>query len=226
MYDLWYNDVKLFQQKFGVPMPGTPSLLNDEAYNFRVGFLQEELNEFISSYHDKKYEDAIDALIDEIYVVAGTALMMGIPEQSWNEANLAQVNLLFNSLTSYYIEASKYPRFLTDEEYNSAISLLKPSLQDFINYHYFNNIDGCCNALASLSTKCYLIAKMMGLNTGTFKLLWNDVQRANMTKERATDASQSKRKTSLDVIKPPGWVGPDATKILEMMYPGYKERLL
>lgn len=38
---------------------------------------------------------------------------------------------------------------------------------------------------------------------------WQEVVRANMAKERAADASQSKRGSALDIIKPPGWKGPD-----------------
>ena len=44
--------------------------------------------------------------------------------------------------------------------------------------------------------------------------LWNEVQRANMTKVRADDESQSKRGSNLDVIKPAGWVGPDIKGVL------------
>jgi predicted HAD superfamily Cof-like phosphohydrolase len=45
--------------------------------------------------------------------------------------------------------------------------------------------------------------------------LWDDVQAANMRKERAaTDGSNSKRGSALDVIKPEGWVGPDGASIL------------
>lgn len=41
-----------------------------------------------------------------------------------------------------------------------------------------------------------------------------EVQRANMTKERATKAEQSRRGSTFDVIKPEGWTPPDLEKIL------------
>lgn len=53
---------------------------------------------------------------------------------------------------------------------------------------------------------------IMGVNSQRH---WNEIQRANMSKERAKHASQSKRGSSLDVIKPEGWVGPDHISILE-----------
>lgn len=43
---------------------------------------------------------------------------------------------------------------------------------------------------------------------------WDEVQRANMTKVRAQSAGESKRGTSLDVIKPEGWTPPDIELIL------------
>ena len=46
---------------------------------------------------------------------------------------------------------------------------------------------------------------------------WDEVQRANMAKERASsDGSNSKRLSSYDVIKPEGWVPPQIAEILAM----------
>jgi len=120
------QDVIHFHQKFGVPVATEPSFLNCEAYAFRVKFMQEELDEFREAHSTGDMHGAADALVDLVYVVQGTAHMMGLP----------------------------------------------------------------------------------------WPLLWSEVQRANITKVRATDASQSKRGTALDVIKPPGWVAPDHTAAL------------
>lgn len=120
------QDVKDFQTKFGIPMPETPTFLSNEAFEFRVNFLQEELEEFYGDHKAGNMEGAADALVDLVYVAHGTALMMGIP---WEK-------------------------------------------------------------------------------------IWDEVQRANMTKVRATSAEQSKRGTALDIIKPAGWVGPDHKKAL------------
>ena len=121
-----HQDVKDFQTKFEIPMPETPTFLNYDEYLFRTNFMYEELAEFEQSNTDKDMEGAADALVDLVYVVHGTALMMGIP---WEK-------------------------------------------------------------------------------------IWNEVQRANMTKVRATSAEQSKRDTALDVIKPSGWVGPNHKEAL------------
>lgn len=120
------EDVRLFQEKFGTPMASRPSLLDQKAFDFRVKFLGEELEEFVVSHTAGDLISAADALVDLAYVLHGTALMMGLP---WED-------------------------------------------------------------------------------------LWKEVQRANMTKERATSAAQSKRGSAIDVIKPPGWKGPDHTQFL------------
>ena len=122
-----FNDVVAFHEKFEVPVLNVPGFLSElapDAAKFRVGFLQEELDEFKKSLEDKDLVGAYDALLDLVYVAYGTASMMGLNDEMWQE-------------------------------------------------------------------------------------LWNNVQTANMSKVRATSASQSKRGTSLDVVKPVGWVSPE-----------------
>jgi len=120
------QDVLAFQQKFKVPMAVTPHFLQEETFQFRLKFLQEELDEFETAHLSGDMHGAADALVDLAYVLHGTALMMGLP----------------------------WPR------------------------------------------------------------LWDEVQRANMTKVRAKHAGESKRGTALDVVKPEGWKGPDHTAAL------------
>lgn len=46
---------------------------------------------------------------------------------------------------------------------------------------------------------------------------WNEVQAANMSKLRAAaDGSDSKRGSSLDVVKPEGWTDPDIANVLRL----------
>jgi predicted HAD superfamily Cof-like phosphohydrolase len=56
-------------------------------------------------------------------------------------------------------------------------------------------------------------AHLLGL---PWEALWNEVQIANMRKVRAAaDASDSKRGSAFDVVKPPGWQPPNIKRILE-----------
>lgn len=119
------SQVHKFHKKFGLPLGDEDKLSQDtEAQQFRIGFMQEELDEFKLAIENCDRVKAFDALLDLAYVVYGTALFMGIDPATW----------------FYGMEA---------------------------------------------------------------------VQAANMAKERATSADQSKRGTSLDVVKPIGWRGPE-----------------
>lgn len=118
------QQVKDFHEKFGLPTgEGDYLTASQEVAEFRLAFMQEELDEFEEASLCSDRAKMFDALLDLAYVVYGTALFMGISPTQW-EAGMAAV------------------------------------------------------------------------------------QKANMSKVRATDDS-SKRGTSLDVIKPEGWVGPE-----------------
>jgi predicted HAD superfamily Cof-like phosphohydrolase len=117
--------VRAFHEKFDLNVGDNESqLLNDNDFEFRHDFLQEELNEFHLAQENGDLVGCFDALLDLVYVAHGTALMMNISPKQWN-AGMAVV------------------------------------------------------------------------------------QSANMSKVRAADASESKRGSSLDVIKPKDWTGPE-----------------
>jgi predicted HAD superfamily Cof-like phosphohydrolase len=122
-----YADVAAFHEKFGLPRPTAPTMINGELLAFRIKFMQEELDEYREAIEAGDMPKAFDALIDLVYVAMGTSVLHGFPWQAG----------------------------------------------------------------------------------------WDEVQRANMTKERATSAEQSKRGTTFDVVKPEGWTAPNIEAILE-----------
>lgn len=119
-------DLRAFHSKFGHSRPIVPSFLSKEAYDFRIRFLQEELDEYKHAVETGSLEHQFDALLDLVYVAIGTADLQGFP---WEDG-------------------------------------------------------------------------------------WAEVQRANMSKVRATSADQSKRGSSLDVVKPKDFVKPDIQGVL------------
>lgn len=76
------------------------------------------------------------------------------------------------------------------------------------------DLEKAADALADLVYVALGTAHMMGL---PFEAVWAEVQRANMTKVRATgdDDPRSKRGSSLDVVKPEGWKAPDHGPAIE-----------
>lgn len=125
-----YQDVNNFNEKFKVPSKEIPGFLDDDSNDFRIKFMKEELMEYRDACEEGDLATAFDSLVDLVYVAMGTAQMMGLRDNEWQE-------------------------------------------------------------------------------------LWDDVQRANMSKVRATSASQSKRGSSLDVIKPASWEPPKTDLITE-----------
>lgn len=125
-------DLRVFHAKFGHNRPSVPSELDPEQSDFRIKFLQEELDEYKRAVEKGCLAGQFDALLDLVYVAIGTADLQGFP---WEDG-------------------------------------------------------------------------------------WAEVQRANMTKERAKTAAESKRGYVGDVIKPIGWTGPNIDGVLaEAGYP-------
>lgn len=92
--------IENFHDKYGVPMPECPQLLAPDVFEFRVKFMQEELNEFIKDHIEENKVKAFDALLDLTYVLKGTALLMGISPGQWSagmdavqKANMSKVRV-------------------------------------------------------------------------------------------------------------------------------------
>lgn len=81
-----------FSYRFGIPVRTVPQQLSKDEFKFRVDFMKEELDEFIEAY---RYQDLVkqaDALLDLVYVVHGTAIMMGLPwEDLFSVVHLANM---------------------------------------------------------------------------------------------------------------------------------------
>lgn len=82
MQDL-YQAISVFHQKFGLDKPETPGDLDHDTFRFRVGFMNEELSEYMLAWENNDIEGMLDALVDLTYVVLGTAYMHGF---DFNEA--------------------------------------------------------------------------------------------------------------------------------------------
>lgn len=220
-------DVKAFHDKFGLATPTEPQLLEPELRNFRVNFLREELQEFVDSTAQGDLATAIDSVIDHVYVTCGAYLLHG-----FDPAELAS----FHDLGLVASDEIDYVPSL----YMSAIRppVGAPALMDGVNAKlYATELEGLIGAYALESStetarigtyslpriKTYLkkmyylnfhAARLMGFDEARWDILWADVQRANMSKERALNASDSKRGSTYDVIKPAGWVPPNTEEIL------------
>lgn len=197
-----FQDVLAFHRKFDQPHGTRPQFLTPEAFEFRHKFLQEELQEF----HDAKHLVAqLDALMDLVYVAIGTALYVGCPQDglknTWphfhNHLDLLQP-----------IQALPIiPTLLTPYEADYHSVGLEAAIHQFARAHRTASLDPIL-PLKRLVGLAYQAAVQM---SSPWTLCWAHVQRANMKKIRANaEGTDSTRKTSMDVVKPPGWIAPDA----------------
>lgn len=76
------------------------------------------------------------------------------------------------------------------------------------------DLPGALDALVDLNYVSYGTAIFMGITPACWEEAWNEVQRANMEKRRASRADDSKRGHELDVVKPKDWRGPDLVSVL------------
>lgn len=81
---------KVLKQEFG-----PPRLLSEDMTMERLRFMTEELEEYYEAARKGDLVEAVDGLLDLIYVAAGTLWFMGIPSQKcWDAvqtANMAKV---------------------------------------------------------------------------------------------------------------------------------------
>lgn len=122
-----------FHRRFGLAVTDgrSPEMLDGHVLDFRRGFMEEELREFVEA---TSVAERADALVDLVYIALGTAHLMGVP----------------------------------------------------------------------------------------FDEVFEEVQRANMAKARARSASESKRGSTLDVVKPPGWTPPDVAGVIRRWSEGLR----
>lgn len=86
-------DLRMFHAKFGKIRPKYPSSLDEELYNFRIKFLQEELDEYKHAVETGDLAKQFDALLDLVYVAIGTADLQGFPwEEGWAEVQRANMS--------------------------------------------------------------------------------------------------------------------------------------
>ena len=101
-------DVAAFHHKFGVPINTSVTEISNELLRDRVNFILEEFSELIEDaglqltydidtlevhpHNPKDLPGIADALIDLVYVIKGTALILGLPwEELWDDVHRANM---------------------------------------------------------------------------------------------------------------------------------------
>lgn len=108
----------------------------------------------------------------------------------------------------------KVPTFLEEDVRNFRYDFMREELHEFDNACVCGNLADAADALIDLVYVAMGTGVMMGL---PWQALWDEVQRANITKVKALSADDplSTRHHRLDVVKPPGWRSPDIQGVLD-----------
>lgn len=210
----YIDDIINFHVKFGLhPLPPDEFA---QAATYRQNFLVEELQEAGVARATGDLAQYLDALVDESYVLLGTCYMMGqhmlcYPDKSGRDAGyltktpderevLSEPHLP-NVRQAVAMSARLYGRL------GSAFSALER--RDYIE---------ATRQLLDVHRLCVQHAHRLGLD---FTEAWNRVHRANMQKERvdANTLEGSKRKNTLDVVKPKGWIPPQLWDLVGLRRP-------
>ncbi len=105
------------------------------------------------------------------------------------------------------------PHLLEQRDFEFRLAFLLEEIQELIRAHSKGDLVGSADALIDLVYVAMGAGHMMGL---PWQPLWNEVQRANLAKERATGDHdpRSKRGYAKDIVKPPGWRSPELAAVL------------
>ena len=100
------------------------------------------------------------------------------------------------------------PRIVDDSTFLFRYQFLQEELQELLRAHRAGDLAEVADALVDLVYVALGTAHMYGV---PFDEVFAEVQRANMSKERASGDGdgRSKRGSGLDVVKPEGWTPPD-----------------
>lgn len=208
---------------------------------FRFGFMLEELTEAVQSVGANNFAGLADALIDFEYVLQGTALFLGLDLEPTHRTTALRAIQPGSGLTHHWqLPASPFERVLTMQTYGVTRSeygiyqdtgyFINPPVMEGLGEYVIAQLGGVITAtntamqeaidydaaavmqqLVTASIAAMVIAVQLRI---PYDLLWDEVQRVNMAKERAESAEASGRGSAFDVIKPEGWTPPAIEEIL------------
>lgn len=109
---------------------------------------------------------------------------------------------------------SAVPQMIDDATFLYRYQHLNEELHELLRAHRDRDLPGIADALVDLVYVALGTAHFYGL---PFDEIFAEVQRANMTKERANGAGdpRSKRGSAFDVVKPEGWIPPNISGELQ-----------
>ena len=126
-----------------------------------------------------------------------------------NFSKVGELYQHFGLPTSY--DPGVVPHSLSQEDTLFRVRFLQEELQEIEEGYDQGDLAQVADGLIDLVVVAMGTAHLHGI---PWEDLFDEVQRANMDKRRASSAAESKRGTSIDLVKPEGWKPPDIERIL------------
>lgn len=120
-----------------------------------------------------------------------------------------ETNAVAEMHRKFGILVSDHPRKLTRRLMEERLTCLYEELRELEQASADGDIEGIADALVDLAVFAKGTAAMMGLPWAS---LFDDVMRANMSKVRGVGPRGHK----VDLVKPPGWQGPNGAVIIAL----------
>lgn len=141
-------------------------------------------------------------------LLSGKGMTLTLLEKRAASTELSDVRAFHEK---FAVPMASEPSWLDSEAVAFRYKFMQEELDEFVEAVSQQDLLLAGDALVDLVYVALGTALMMGL---PWAKMWAEVQRANMAKERATSAGQSKRGSALDVVKPAGWTPPDHSQFI------------
>jgi predicted HAD superfamily Cof-like phosphohydrolase len=141
------------------------------------------------------------------------------PDGTFSEAD-PQPSSMWENIVDFHekfaIPQSVKPGQFNDEEMRDfRVKFLHEELREFEEGLAAGDVNEMADALVDLVVVAMGTAWILNF---PWQELWDDVQRANMSKVRALSTSESKRGTTYDIVKPKNWQKPKTEEILNAYF--------
>lgn len=186
----YLGDIEAFHRRFELP----PGEWGGELQEFRLRFMLEELGELVAAWEHRNLEKYLDSLVDIAYVALGTVYLRDMTHLIYDE-----LPGLCKEAESGYIFAR--PALPNAVDFARALAAITPPIANF-------TLSQEQAAYAALYLMSGITMHALGQDLN-FPEAWRRVHAANMQKVRTRRPEDSTRKSVWDVVKPPGWVGPN-----------------
>jgi predicted HAD superfamily Cof-like phosphohydrolase len=104
------NKVKEFHTAFRLPVEYSPTIPNGDTVRLRYELAKEELQEFMDACQTENHVKVFDALVDQLYILLGTAHVFGMADalvEGFNEVHKSNMTKLGEDGNPIYREDGK-----------------------------------------------------------------------------------------------------------------------